>query len=143
MTDLVVDTSVVIKWYAAHREPDFERARALLVHHTRERCRLHVPMLALYEAGNALRYGTRLSAREQLRCLTDLFALDLSVHPLTSGGAVLAHELCHFFGVSFYDACFAALAQELDTAFVTADEKLVTRLIDFPRVHSLSAFTVE
>ena len=137
MADLVIDTSVIVKWYSAHREPGFERARALLQQHTHRRDQLHVPMLALYETGNALRYGGRLSAQEQLRCLTDLFAVGLAVHPLTVTGAALAHEVSCLFGVSFYDACFVALAQELGLSFITADERLCRQLSSLPIVYSL------
>ena len=140
MVEAVVDTSVIVKWYSVHDEPEFERARTLLVEHTRQQRHLHVPVLALYEAGNALRCSTRLSAQEQLRSLTDLFALGLSVYPLTLIRAATAHELSAVFGVSFYDACFVALAQELDAAFVTADERLHRRVASLPFAHTLAFY---
>lgn len=140
MADIVIDTSVIVKWYSAHQEPGFERTRALLQDHARSRGQLHVPMLALYETGNALRYGSRLSAQEQLRCLTDLFAVGLAIHPLTAVGAALAHEVSCLFEVSFYDACFVALAQELGLSFVTADERLCRQLSSLPAVCSLTSF---
>ena len=140
MADIVIDTSVIVKWYSAHQEAGFERARVLLHDHARKRGQLHVPLLALYETGNALRYGSRLSVQEQLRCLTDLFALGLAVHPLTVAGATLAHEVSCLFDVSFYDACFVALAQELRLSFVTADERLCRRLSSLPTVCPLASF---
>lgn len=140
MKALVVDTSVIVKWYSSDREPAFERARTLLQEHTHARCQLHVPMLAFYETGNALRYGTRLSAAEPLRHLADLFSLGLAVHPLTATAAALAHELACVFDVSFYDACFAALAQELHVPLVTADEKLSHRLAALSLVRPLATY---
>ena len=140
MIELVIDTSVIIKWYAVHQEPGFERAKTLLVEHATQHCRLHIPMLALYEAGNALRYGTTLSEHEQVRSLADLFALGLSVYPLTLARAAAAHELSAVFGTSFYDACFVALAQELDVTFVTADERLHRRIFSLPFAHTLASY---
>lgn len=140
MTEIVVDTSVIIKWYSVHQEPAFEHAQTLLVRHTRHQCHLHAPELALYEAGNALRYSARLSVQEQLRSLADLFALGLSVYPLTLLRATAAHELSSVFGISFYDACFVALAQELDVAFVTADDRLHRQVASLPFAHPLASY---
>lgn len=140
MMECVIDTSVIVKWYSVHQEPDFERAKALLMEHTRQARRLHIPILAFYEAGNALRYAARLSEPEQARSLADLFALELSAHPLTPARASAAHALSCVFGVSFYDACFAALAQELDVAFITADERLHRRISSLPFAHSLASY---
>lgn len=140
MVEAVVDTSVIVKWYSVHQEPEFARAQSLLVEHTREECHLHIPALALYEAGNALRYSPRLSAQAQLRSLADLFAVGLSVHPFSLARATAAHELASLFDVSFYDACFVALAQELDVAFVTADERLHHRLASLPFAYTLTSY---
>lgn len=140
MVEVVVDTSVIIKWYSIHQEPEFERAHILLVEHTRQQCPLHIPALALYEAGNALRHSPRLSVQEQLRSLADLFALGLSIHPLSMARATAAHEVAALFDVSFYDACFVALAQELDVAFITADERLHHRIAALPFAHTLASY---
>lgn len=140
MVEVVVDTSVIVKWYSVHQEPEFERAQTLLVAHTRQQCHLHLPALAFYEAGNALRYSPRLSVQAQLRSLADLFALELSVHPLGLARAVASHEVASLFGVSFYDASFVALAQELDVAFITADERLHHRIASLPFAHTLVSY---
>lgn len=137
----VVDTSVIIKWFTSQREPGFERARQLLLAHRAGRLQLHVPLLAFYETGNALlRYGGDLPIPTQLRCLTDLYAVGLSVHTITLRQALAAHEAAHAFALSFYDACFIALAQELDLPFVTADERLCRQVVALPFVEPLASF---
>ncbi len=140
MNELVIDTSVLVKWFVLPRERDFPAAEALLLDHVHHRRRLHIPMLAFYEFGNVLlRAGNGLKASAPLTCLSDVYALGLSVHPLTGPRALLALELAHTLHMSFYDSCFIALAQELGIALVTADEKLRRRADALPFVHLLGA----
>ncbi len=141
MTALVVDTSVIVKWYAVPHEPDFARAKTLLLRHTQTQCRLHVPLLALYEVGNVLlQFRGRLSRQEALGRLADLFALELSLHPVTLSSALSALELAQTFTITFYDACFVALAQELNIPFITADVKLARQLESLPFVDLLASY---
>ena len=140
MSAAVVDTSVVIKWFVAAGEPHVEQAKALLTGHRLGDIRLHVPTLALYEIGNALlQCGRTLPPTEQMRCLTDVFALELTIHELTDQRANTALQLAATYAVTFYDACFVALAGELDVPLITADERLLRQCGTLPFVQSLAA----
>lgn len=142
MEDVVIDTSVIVKWYVTHREPDCARAETFLRHHTDGRLRLHIPALALYEMGNVLRHtAAHRGQPSPLADLSDLFALNLATHPLTLPQALLAFELAQGFEVSFYDACFVALAQELNLPFVTADEHLCRQMASLPFLHRLASYS--
>lgn len=141
MTALVIDTSVIIKWYALPHEPAFDRAKTLLLRHTQGRCQLHVPLLAVYEVGNVLlHFHGRLPLKDALGRLADLFTVELSMHAVSLPNTLSAFELAHAFTISFYDACFVALAQELGAPFVTADERLVRQLASLPFVYPLASY---
>ena len=141
MEELVIDTSVIIKWYAVPQEAGHPIAKGLLSGHVEGRRRLHIPMLALYEAGNVLRQlRARVTGGERsFEHVANLFSLGLSTHPLTLARAMLASELAHLFDLSFYDACFVALAQELNIPLVTADERLCRQAAALPFIRPLTS----
>ena len=138
MEEFVIDTSVIVKWYVIPHELGYPAAKVLLSSHTDGRCRLHIPMLALYESGNVLLQVGGSNGKRPFEHLADLFALGLSIHPLTLPRATLASELAQLFHLSFYDACFVALAQELALPLVTADERLRRHTAALPFVRPLT-----
>ena len=122
---LLVDTSVVVKWFHAQGESEVEPARALLQAHRAGTERLLVLDLCVYELGNVLLRPLRLPAAvvaEQvalLRALCGPF-----VHPAPSwhtAAAVLGGQ----HGLTYYDASWAAAAQALACDLVSADRRLL------------------
>ncbi len=62
MTDVFVDTSVLITWFHQDGEHDIEAARALLAAHQEGVVRARVLDLAVYEIGNVLTRSLRWTA---------------------------------------------------------------------------------
>src|SRR3990172_13392614 len=57
---IVIDTSVVIKWFKTRDEDLLKEARALLEEVEAHPLEVHVPALLLYEVGNILLLKTKL-----------------------------------------------------------------------------------
>lgn len=124
---LLVDTSVVVKWFHENGESEVPEARALLQAHREGRERLLVLDLAAYELGNVLLRPLRLSANvvvEQLRLLLTLCGPLVHMRPSWLDGAA---QLGEQHGLTFYDASWAAAAQALQCPLVSADRLLLAQ----------------
>jgi predicted nucleic acid-binding protein len=119
---IVIDSSVVVKWFVSDSEAGVAAALALLVSHGRGDVVLAAPSLLLLEVVNALRCrslapATLVSAAERL------LETGIELHEpaeLLAGATALATR----HGLTLYDAAFAELARQLDTELVTADRRL-------------------
>ena len=124
MTRLVVDASVVIKWFVP--EPHAEAARALL----RAGLSLLAPDLIRAEVGNVLWKRWRrgeLDAAEVDAALADFRRFPLEVHsaePLLESAWAIARET----GLTVYDGLYVALAVAQTAPLVTADRRLYEAL---------------
>jgi len=135
---IVVDTSVLIKWFKRRNEELLKEARNLLREIEIHRVQVHLPALLLYEVGNILLLKTRLGLAAFDDAIGRLQGLPLQVAPPATPLLKRAVRLGREFGLTFYDASFLALALELDCPFVTADRHLFERTSRLPRVRHLS-----
>lgn len=126
MTDLLLDTSVLIKWFHTPGENELVEARALRAAHLRGDVDARILDLALYEVGNVLLRALRWEPSDAADQLDDL--LTLVGTPLVCAPDWLrqAAELSGLHGLTFYDAAWAAAAQGLDIALVSADRQLLS-----------------
>jgi predicted nucleic acid-binding protein len=135
---IVVDTSVLIKWFKTSGEELVEEAQQLLAEVERHPLEVHVPALLLYEVGNILLLKTRLGLGALDRAIERLEALPFVVAPPATPLLQRAAHLGREFRLTFYDASFLALAVELDCPFVTADQRLFDHTRTLSRVRHLS-----
>ncbi len=124
MTRVLVDSSVVVKWYHEEGESEVDAARAILFAHVREEIDLHILDLALYEVGNVLTRALRWAPEAAAEQLYDLIAITGSPIGFSGEWFYSAAELSHKYGLSFYDAAWAATAQALSMSFVTSDRAI-------------------
>jgi len=129
MKKAVVDASVVLKWYLVD-ETDGETALALMENHSLELMALFAPDLLIYEVANGLviagRRG-RLSQDKLSDALAGFRALQLTLVDAGRFCLRIPH-FCHRYGISAYDAAYAAVAELEKTHLITADEKLYLAL---------------
>ncbi len=127
----IVDASVAVKLYLPE---DLSNAAASLFNEPSVigRRRFFVPDLFYLECANIFwKYVRRFNipeshARKSLRNLGSLTLLSVSNDELLHTALDLALE----YGISAYDASYAALAQRMGLPFITADEKLIRKLED-------------
>lgn len=119
---VVVDASVVVKWFLAEGETGVAEAAALLADHAEASVRLVAPALIVHEL---LGVFVRRLRGDAIPDAIEAF-FDASVHlvlpdrSLVLRAAVLVAE-CQ---VSAFDAAYAALATSLGCELATADRRL-------------------
>jgi predicted nucleic acid-binding protein len=126
MTHLLLDTSVLIKWFHRDGEDEVESARALRAAHVSGEVEAHVLDLAVYEIGNVLTRALRWSASDVADQLDDLYEILGPALRMTRAGVRDAASLADVHTLSFYDASWAAAARELGVALISADRRLLS-----------------
>jgi predicted nucleic acid-binding protein len=128
---LVVDSSVVIKWFV----PEVHSADAL--HYLDPDLDRDAPELLLAEMSNILwkKVGlVELTPADADKIAEDLEQADINIHPMGSlfrPGLSIALAT----GRSAYDSIYLALADSLSTRLVTADRRLCNALQGGPYAH--------
>jgi predicted nucleic acid-binding protein len=135
---IVVDSSVLIKWFKTRDEDLLREARALRAEVEARSLEVHVPALLLYELGNILLLKTTLAPQGLDDALDHLETLPFVVAPPATPLLKRAARLGRELGLTFYDSSFMALAAELECPFITADRRLFARAQAVPRVRHLS-----
>ncbi|MDO9108670.1 MAG: type II toxin-antitoxin system VapC family toxin [Coriobacteriia bacterium] len=121
----VVDTSVTTKWFVAERESHVAESWELLQDHLAGAAALASPDHMRLEVLNALKQR-RFDGDELMRVADVLEGFRLQWHPVDAQLARAAGSIAARYGLTLYDAAFAALAVELDCELVTADRRLAS-----------------
>lgn len=122
----VPDASVILKWVLdAEQEPGHAAASRLLDRWEIGEVELVVPALWAYEVGHVLCLKRPADAAEVLGALGDLGLREV---PLSPGLVKRTVALATSHGITFYDACYLAVAMETRATLLTADSKFLRRL---------------
>ncbi|MFQ5881448.1 MAG: type II toxin-antitoxin system VapC family toxin [Candidatus Methylomirabilales bacterium] len=140
--DVILDTSVVVKWFIQPPEEDIEIALEI-----RDRIRIGAvhpifPDLLLYELINVLHHQPELTSEDVAAALDSLEEMTLDLHPFSSALGKEATRISANNRVSAYDAYFIALAEALECPLVTADRRCYLRVRDRGSVILLRNWTV-
>jgi predicted nucleic acid-binding protein len=140
MKPVVVDTSVVFKWYRqTDDEGHVQQALTVLQDHLDGRIAVNAPDLLIYELGNLLGLKRQFVSEAPITILRRTLLLDLQIHPIDQLLAERALAAAERYGVTFYDAAFLALAVILRCPFITADRKLYRSASSFPKIELLES----
>jgi predicted nucleic acid-binding protein len=125
LIDVLVDTSIVVKWFHDVDEPDVEAARGLLEAQASGDAALFVLDLTHYELGNVLMRSLKWSAARTASLLANLAQICPSEAPSLTDFTEAA-GLAETYNLTFYDAAYAAVAAARGAAVATADTRLLT-----------------
>jgi len=125
VTHLLIDTSVLIKWFHADGEGELPEARALRSAHTSGDIDAHMLDLAIYEVGNVLLRALHWKPTQVADQLDDLRVILGPPLLMTEDWLRYAAHLAHRHSLTFYDAAWAATADNLNMTLVSADLQLL------------------
>ena len=125
MTRLLVDTSVLVKWFHSPGESEVVEARALREAHLLGDLGAHILDLALYELGNVLTRVLSWPPTQVADQLDDLLVICGPPLVVSAGWLRGAADLAAGHRLTFYDAAWVAAAQALRIPLVSADLQLV------------------
>lgn len=124
MTRLILDTSIVIKWFHSDGENEVEAARAIRHAHVAGDVDCYFLDLGLYEIGNVLVRSLRWPARAVADQLDDVLAILGTPLVMSSEWMRDAATLAARHKLTFYDASWAAAAKGMSAPLVSADDAL-------------------
>jgi predicted nucleic acid-binding protein len=128
VSTLVVDASVVVKWFVPEIHSD-AACRLLTLPHE-----YFAPDLIFAETANTIWKKIRrgeLTAEQGRRLVTDIGGMAVETVPCRVLAAD-AHELANATGRTVYDSLYLALAIRLKTCMLTVDERLAAAVSGLP-----------
>jgi predicted nucleic acid-binding protein len=128
VTLVVADASVIVKWFVD--EEHTKNALALRQSYIDGKVDIACPQFLPYEVLNALRYNPELGEEQVRTASLALEKYQFWLHPLTEELAGLCIKNAFALGISLYDSSYLSLAQHIDAAFYTADQRMLDKLKD-------------
>ena len=134
---MVVDASVVAKWYIA--EEDSEKAVQIRNLHAAGKVTLTSPVLVLFEVGNTLSKHPSLDGQDAARAFQSLLDLGLKLRSFAESSLLQSTFLVsRELGITFYDAAYVVLTSEAEAAWlITADKDLYIKTKEYCMVRLL------
>lgn len=123
MKRIVVDSSVIVKWLNQQDEQHLAQADEILSDTRENRAILLAPELAKYEVSNALLLKKELSVKDADTIFQLLFSLPIQFIAETKELASDTYRIAQESEITYYDACFIALAKRESAELVTDNPK--------------------
>jgi predicted nucleic acid-binding protein len=123
LQNVVIDSSVIVKWLNQDNELDVDQADKILHDVQSGKIELFAPELAKYEIGNVLLHGKRLTPLEAITPLRTAYALPITFVTESIESAQDTFSLASRLGITYYDATFLSLARQYNASLVTENMK--------------------
>lgn len=127
---VVLDSSVVFKWFYFKNEGGVETARGLYEKTISGYFNVIAPELLLYEIINTFKFRTEIDTVLLEEILKELFHILIFIK-LDLKDYTNAYEISKKTNNSIYDSIYIALSEKYKASFVTADKKLYETLSPF------------
>ena len=121
--NLVVDSSVMVKWLNFTDEKNLEQADKVLADALQGKVKLIAPELAKYEVGNVLLLKKKLSSKTVNIPIQTLYASPIQFVQESEDLARETFYLAEDLKITYYDASFLSLAKQHNAALVTENIK--------------------
>ena len=129
MNQVVIDASVVLKWYLDDEELG-TKAINILTHYVSGDINIIAPSLLEYEVMNGLKIAQkrgRIDKKSLQSGIEGFFNLEIKLYNASHFSAK-ALEIINSSNISLYDASYLALAENEKSPFVTADKVLYNKV---------------
>lgn len=124
---VILDSSVVFKWFYFKNEDSVETAKSLYRKTVSGYFHVLTPELLLYEIINTFKFRTEIDAILLEEILKELFNILIFIK-LDSKDYINAYEISKKTNNSIYDSIYIALSEKYRASFITADKKLYETL---------------
>jgi len=123
METIVIDTSVLIKWFI--KEIKRESALEIRDSYLKGEINLIAPDLILYEFLNALKYINQHNEEEMKTIFETIMNYDINLFHINKELAEESIKIAKNSELTIYDSSYLALAKLKEGKLITADEKLI------------------
>ncbi len=125
MPKLVIDTNIVLTWLGLQNASLLERADKLFRDAARNKLQLVAPEFLAIEIINILKWRLKRNYQEANEVLQTVLMAGIALVPVGVESGMEINKLVHEHSLSAYDALYLSVAQNLNCALVTEDEKLL------------------
>lgn len=126
MNEIVIDASVVVKWFI--EEKDSDKARFLRDKFIDGKVELTAPSLLYFEVLNALKYSHLFDQNELDNAGESLENYGFKIITIKNQFRKHMINIAFNHAISIYDASYLGLSVGLGKPFCTADEKIILKL---------------
>lgn len=122
----MLDASVAAKWFS--NEDLTDKAIKVRDAFVAGKVELYAPEHLIYEVANAIWKNKEIAVEDCTSAITTLIDIDINLVKLDSRLASQSIRTARNLRISYYDAVYVELSNQLGMALLTADEKLVSKI---------------